>query len=836
MAGLAGFSYKIYYQEVEMNESEKTNSISNGKTQSYDNSINITEGYNSFSNRTEAYDSVSTDRTACYSDALKERTDQDKAHNIKPGDEVELKGIKYHLDSIISGHGKTLEAVIYKISDADGKEYALKLYYKFINPKDEPNPEALERIKKIKDPDILRLYEYGTSENKYQGKYCFEISDYARGFDLLSVPDIKEKYTPEFIKSNVIPEILKGITTLHNSKIYHCDLKPQNVFFLDEAQNDLVIGDYGSAKTFEETSEKEISHTSFMKGTNFYIAPEQARGIVSSKNDYYSFGMILLHLTYPDLVNQTSLKKIIERQYAKKPIIDYDPKYSEINNLIAGLTLIDSTYRWGKKEVNAWINNDTVEVKYSIEAKIKPIKLGAYTIRSIYDLVLFVKNDPKLYYDYLIEDEEGYRLLLQFIYEVFDLGKKRDFDRAVRSYQQDGEPFLKQFLLRYFEDPNPINIEMKSYDLNKSQNLLNLAILFFNHLNDISSFTSIEKLKLYVFQFELVLRQVALSSNKKKTDLIKSIIKQITSVLSLPLDMNFENFICRFHDKIEGDTDIFNVLYALYEIEWQILQSSSFPFGNKQVKSPKELASLIDNNPDNKMMCIKFLSNSWIQKWLIATQYLTEAEKIDRIIKDSDKDWDQCVEEVLHILDPDLSWPKVTSSHNKIKLGRLKNHSSKTVDIKFYNSERGFLAGKIFLEGNGKAISIDEDKIHGKPLALSLTANPNDLPVGSTQKIQLWAQTNGGNIAIPVSYRVVAPLFGMFSRSLLFAFSCAIIFGIYRLIIDESNIPYPWLRRWHTDDQIETLMSYPIILIMMVVFIALMYMGIYLLKYFSQKS
>jgi serine/threonine protein kinase len=86
---------------------------------------------------------------------------------------------------------------------------------------------------------------------------------------------------------------------LHQHRIYHCDLKPQNIFFLDEAQIDIVIGDYGSAKTFEFDAEKQSRKTTTVKGTDFYLPPEQARGFISEKNDYYSFGMILLHLVYP---------------------------------------------------------------------------------------------------------------------------------------------------------------------------------------------------------------------------------------------------------------------------------------------------------------------------------------------------------------------------------------------------------------------------------------------------------------------------------------------------------------------------------------------------------
>ncbi|MGP8320878.1 MAG: protein kinase domain-containing protein [Methanosarcinaceae archaeon] len=231
--------------------------MADNKTRPYTNSTdnNKTQVYKSDPGKTETYSENAQpgDKTIGYETAPAKLTDKTITHGLGVGDEIELNDNKYTITGIISGENQTGEAVIYKIEDAGGKAFALKLYYKFTNPKDEPNPEALSRIKAIRDPDILKLHDFGTGANKYKDKFCFEICDYAEGLTLLSVPDLGKKYTPEFIRSNVIPEIFKGIRTLHDYKIYHCDLKPENVFYLDKEQTDLIIGDYGSAKTFEQT-------------------------------------------------------------------------------------------------------------------------------------------------------------------------------------------------------------------------------------------------------------------------------------------------------------------------------------------------------------------------------------------------------------------------------------------------------------------------------------------------------------------------------------------------------------------------------------------------------
>jgi serine/threonine protein kinase len=326
---------------------------------------------------------MKTDKTQIYSDkdktsiyGITEKRTKPSVHNLTAGDKITLNKKEYKIIKIISE--STGEAVIYKIESVTPKSpkgdflaavkspsgdlgvkrkqkiFALKLYYEFHNIEQEPNTEALSRIKKIQDVDILNLIDFGTGINKYKNKYCFEILDFAQGYDLLDVKNHKETYKPKFLEKTVIPQIFKGILKLHKNRIYHCDLKPQNIFYLDKEQKEIVIGDYGSAKTFEFDAAKSSRKTTTVKGTDFYLPPEQARGFISEKNDYYSFGMILLHLLYPEKLiisesesknlSRQKLKQIIERQFEGKPIIDYNPKHERINNLIAGLTLVDFSF------------------------------------------------------------------------------------------------------------------------------------------------------------------------------------------------------------------------------------------------------------------------------------------------------------------------------------------------------------------------------------------------------------------------------------------------------------------------------------------------------------
>jgi serine/threonine protein kinase len=416
---------------------------------------NKTRGYRT--NKTKTYSGIG--KTQVYTN----RTNSAKQlHGLSIYDEIILNEQVYKILDVVSED--TGEAIIYKVEDSEGCIKALKLYFRFTNWKEEPNQNSLSKISKLSAPNILQLHDFATigSGKKYKEEYCFEISQYAKGGNFFQITDWKNKYNPEFIWQRIVPQLFEGIKIMHANRIIHTDIKPSNIFYLDKNQTKIVIGDYGSSKTYED-EESDSRITSAVKSTQFYMPSEQGIGQLSNKNDYFAFGMVLLHLLYPEKVGveddyskveRKKEKGIRERLYeGQDPVFfEHSSRYAKLNQLISGLTQDHHSRRWGEQEVGDFLRGRNVAISKKIDQIGSTfLDLGSEgVLRNNDDFITFIKGDA--WEEMFVNNIEMRTKILSFLRDTNSQAMSKEIWRIVNVFRQHEHTLGKTVTLSLIQE------------------------------------------------------------------------------------------------------------------------------------------------------------------------------------------------------------------------------------------------------------------------------------------------------------------------------------------------------------------------------------------------
>ena len=156
------------------------------------------------------------------------------------------------------------------------------------------NAEARETA--FHEVEILSTLKH-TNIIRYRGctkqrKNLYILMDYADGGDLASA--IQKQGKNPFSEDQILDwfvQICLAMKYIHDRKILHRDLKPQNIFL--SSGNIVKLGDFGIAKTLDHTG--DMAKTAI--GTPLYCSPEICIGRkYNSISDIWSLGCVLYEL------------------------------------------------------------------------------------------------------------------------------------------------------------------------------------------------------------------------------------------------------------------------------------------------------------------------------------------------------------------------------------------------------------------------------------------------------------------------------------------------------------------------------------------------------------
>ena len=216
---------------------------------------------------------------------------------------IEIEGKRYDIKEKL---GQGAFGTVFK-AEYKGKTYAIKE----IKVSKENESSILAELKFIK---LLREQFSGASLPVIQ-IFGVEIVDddrlfYVMEMALMSLEDFYEKIcgTPEASSIGLVFFffILRALLFLESIGCTHRDIKPDNFVVIDDNSLDTKVNikliDFGTVKEMKKT----VFSTNSVIGTFPFMAPEAFKGVVSTKLDVWSLGIMLYRLIYnneyPDYV------------------------------------------------------------------------------------------------------------------------------------------------------------------------------------------------------------------------------------------------------------------------------------------------------------------------------------------------------------------------------------------------------------------------------------------------------------------------------------------------------------------------------------------------------
>jgi serine/threonine-protein kinase len=120
------------------------------------------------------------------------------------------------------------------------------------------------------------------------------VMEYLEGEELRKLLKRDKVIPPERV-IRMVSQVAIGLTAAHERKVVHRDLKPDNIFLVGTRDGDLVkILDFGSVRDNSEGA-KKLTVIGTTIGSPFYMAPEQAQGLLSldHRADVWSLAAIV---------------------------------------------------------------------------------------------------------------------------------------------------------------------------------------------------------------------------------------------------------------------------------------------------------------------------------------------------------------------------------------------------------------------------------------------------------------------------------------------------------------------------------------------------------------
>ncbi|XP_067357586.1 striated muscle preferentially expressed protein kinase isoform X3 [Channa argus] len=231
-----------------------------------------------------------------------------------------------------------------------------KIYMAKIIPYSQENKQEVlkeyEILKSLHSEKVMALHEAYVTP-----RYLVLVAEYCTGKELLYSLIDRFRYSEDDVVGYLV-QILQGVEYLHNRRVLHLDLKPENIMVSN--LNTIKIVDFGSAQSFNPLSLKQRDSRA---GTLEYMAPEMVKGeVVGPPADIWTVGVV----TYIMLSGRLPFEDKVPVQVESKILIaKFDPTKLYPNVSQSASTFLKkmlSSYPWARLTtrdcfMHAWLQD-----------------------------------------------------------------------------------------------------------------------------------------------------------------------------------------------------------------------------------------------------------------------------------------------------------------------------------------------------------------------------------------------------------------------------------------------------------------------------------------------
>ena len=177
---------------------------------------------------------------------------------------------------------------------ADHLSLRSRVAVKMIEPRFASNPTARRRFEQeaqaaasLRSPHVVQVLDFGVDEGS-----PYLVMELLEGESLASRFGAGGPLPPRLVWS-VVSQVGRAMTRAHAQGFVHRDLKPDNVFLVENGEEPLVkVLDFGVTKALTAPV-LGLTDTGALVGTPHYASPEQAEGkAVDARADLWSLGVM----------------------------------------------------------------------------------------------------------------------------------------------------------------------------------------------------------------------------------------------------------------------------------------------------------------------------------------------------------------------------------------------------------------------------------------------------------------------------------------------------------------------------------------------------------------